>query len=70
MKSPHSIIVPTLLKSVSVAWRNKGVRGVWKGGENTALKEMDGAKEEEKSKGRRVMEIGSEWASKVPGGHS
>lgn len=50
VKSPHSIIVPTLLKSVSVAWRNKGVRGVWKGGENTALKEMDGAKEEKKAR--------------------
>lgn len=23
----------------------------------------------EKSKGRRVMEIGSEWASHAPGGH-
>lgn len=23
MKSPHSIILPTLLKSISVAWRNE-----------------------------------------------
>lgn len=42
VKSPHSIIVPTLLKSVSAAWRNKSVRGMWKEGEHIVLKEMDG----------------------------
>lgn len=73
MKRPHSIILPTLLKSVSVAWRNK--RTVMK--RQTCMErrrkhctQRDGqAREEERSEGRRVMEIGCEWASKVPGGH-
>lgn len=44
------------------------MRGVRKGGENAAQRDGRG-KEEKKSKGRRVMEIGSEQTSKVPGGH-
>lgn len=32
------------------------------------LKETDGTRRREKGEGRRVMEIGGEWASEVPGG--
>lgn len=74
MKSPHSIILPTFLKSVSVAWRNKNTmmkRESYMGKEEKTLhsKRWTGERGGKKSKGRRVMEIGREWASKVPGGH-
>ncbi len=73
MKRPHSIILPTLLKSVSVTWRNKRTmikRKRYMERRRKHCTQRDGrAKEEKKSEGRRVMEIGSEWASKVPGGH-
>lgn len=71
LKRPHSIMLPTLLKSVTIAWRNCRTmvkwKSIWKGGRNTALKQTEEQKRERE--GRRVMEMSSEWASKVPEGH-
>lgn len=68
---PHSIIVPTLLKSVSGAWRNKRTM-ISKSRVQRRRKygtQRDGWQgRKKKSEGRRVIEGRTEWASKVPGG--
>lgn len=74
VKRPHSIMQPTLLKSIFVAWRNtrtmiKYKRYMESRRKHSTQRDRWQKDEGKKVEGRRVMEIGSEWALKVLGGH-
>lgn len=60
---------PTLLKSIFVAWRNTRTMIKFKRYMESRRKQHSERWMAERVEGRRVMEIGSEWALKVLGGH-